>query len=208
MYTTKSHHYGYDANGNWGLIETTYYIPRARAWDNPDDENPAEKLAHWESSAMRSKLVKAVQNGEDWHETIEDVESHAKKYPGSELAVETCNTSFLLAIREALKKEDFNLAWDVACCGGRNIDTEIRKGFTMTALAAERGYADIYFFLIEKMENPRVLGKFGESLMDWFDQGTEEYGFNENYQAIKQDLIRRGVKLHARNSGGGCCLLI
>lgn len=221
--TTTSYHYGYDSGGRWGLIETkewnnsyqqttftTMYYP-TRSSNSQSQMEPLDsrrKMAQWENMAMRSNLVKAVQNGGDWQQAVEIDESEALKYPGSETAREEYNTSCLFGIREALKKENLDLAWDIACYTGKNLDEKCRggKGFSMAALAAERGYADIYFFLIERIENPRASGSLGDSLMDWLDQGIVEYGSNENYQAIKQDMINRGIKLHMRNSGG-CCFI-
>lgn len=226
--TTTSLRYGYDSGGRWGLIETkqwgnssqqtTTFTPSyqssyqpTRAWDAPNQPDPSDnrrQLAYWESSAERSRLVRAVQNDGDWREAAELTRSDTEQDPDKERGRERNNTALLFAVREALKKEDFNLAWDIACYCGRNSVEAGGKGFNLTALAAERGYSDIYFFLVEKMEDPRAVGMMGTTLMDWLDQGIEEYGINENYQAIKQDLIRRGVKLRMRNSGGGCCLIM
>lgn len=200
----------YDSLGHETTIGAPIYH-RTMPWDEqspPTQSENCQKLARWENLSRDSYFLNVIKENRDWRKAFEVFKSSNSKIPDEELRRELYNTTLLFAVKEAIKKENFDVAWDIACFFGGKMDEDGRKGFLAACLAAERGYEDVYFFLIEKIENPRSFGSIGDSLMDWLDQGIEEYGINPCYQSIKQDLTRRGVQLHLRKQEGGCCLMI
>lgn len=158
-----------------------------------------------EQKANNSELLNAVKNGEDWHEAADIAE--AIKDSNSEIQYETLNHTYLFSIREALKKKDYDVAWDLAVHMGRRVE-EGEKGFVALSLAVQYGYDDIYFFMIDKFKNPRALWH-NFNLLDRLDQGVSFFGDNERYQRIKNDLRRFNLKIHGRKetSDFPCCFI-
>lgn len=222
--------YGYGPGGQFGRTETTSYgssqvqsftpsyQPKSTYQnysysDSSRQQQVSENLkylGYGEDRASRSALLKAVQNGEDWHAAAEIDESQFKS---SEYVInkEALNTTYLLSIRQALIQKNNDFAWELACHGGRKVDEYMgaEKGFNVTARAALYGYSDVYFFLVEKLQNPRFMDRETHfNLMDYLDQGTCQYGCNNGHLLIKQDLIRRGIQINGRKPHyDGCCLI-
>ena len=175
----------------------------SREPERPTPYDNRQSLERWEFIARtkHASITQGLLNKETRAQAREAMKKLEYIYYGKELN-QIKNSIFLFAIRETAKYNDFRTASDIiqACCV--NLESGDKVHFYIQ-MAVERGYVDIYEFLIEHDPNPRAQINNGFTLMDLLDQGQEKYGNNSNYQKIEQDLLRRGVRFNRR--GGGCC---
>lgn len=168
-------------------------------WDAPykdygHDKRVARTIG--EQRANESDLLNAIKNGEDWHAAADIAEAKTDSNP--EVQIETYNQTYLFSIREALKKKDYDVAYDLAVHCSRKVDKG-EKGFATLCLSVLYGYSDIYYFLIKKFKNPRAMWN-NYNLLDWHDQGVEYFCDDAGYRLIKENLNKFNLKLHGRKS--------
>lgn len=174
------------------------------AFSSQSPSSNRNELSYYEHLVLKdhTNIVGGLLNEKTRAQAVESKNQLKKYYYGSQLN-EVEKTIILFAVREAAKRNDFKTAFDIL-----QATTGWGKDAVHIALAVsiERGYIDIYNFLINYDENPTSGGSSGYTLMDWLAQGRERFGDSENYRTMEQDLMRRGVRLNRRDDT--CCEII